>query len=100
MRGGGRPMLVGTINVIYGIGGIANANFFANDKRYVLDNVNTLGWVLVLLGVIQVTGALSLFSGNTYGRIIGVFAGTLGAIGALLSMGGNNPLWSFGVFLL
>ena len=39
-------------------------------------------------------------AGNVYGRVIGVVAGSLGAIGALLSIGGNNPWWSLGVFFL
>lgn len=30
--------------------------------------------------------------------MIGIIAGSLGAIGALLSIGGNYPWWSLGVF--
>ena len=43
-------LLVGTINIIYGIGALDDANVFVNDKRYVLTNLNTLGWVLIVLG--------------------------------------------------
>jgi hypothetical protein len=39
-------------------------------------------------------------SGQTYGRVIGLVGGGLGAIGALLSIGGANPWWSLGVFFL
>ena len=39
-------------------------------------------------------------SGSTYGRIIGIIAGSLGAIGALLSVGGAYPWWSLGIFFL
>ena len=46
-----------------------------------------MGWVLIILGVIQLTGGFSLMAGNVYGRVIGIIAGSLGAIGALLSMG-------------
>ena len=93
-------MIVGTINIIYGIGALDDANIFVNDTRFILDNLNTLGWVLIILGVVQITGAFSLLAGNTYGRVIGVVGGTLGAIGALLSIGGNNPWWSLAVFAL
>jgi hypothetical protein len=48
---------VGTLNIIYGIGALDDANIFANDKRYILTNLNTLGWVLIVLGVIQLAGA-------------------------------------------
>jgi hypothetical protein len=107
MRGAGRTvfaalllLMVGTINIIYGIGALDDANIFVNDTRFVLDNLNTLGWVLIILGVIQLTGGFSLMAGGTYGRVIGIIGGTLGAIGALMSIGGANPWWSLGVFAL
>ena len=107
MRGAGRVvfaatllLIAGTLNIIYGIGALDDANIFVNDKRYIFTNLNTLGWVLILLGVLQLTGGFSLISGNTYGRVIGIIAGSLGAIGALLSVGGAYPWWSLGIFFL
>jgi hypothetical protein len=107
MRGAGRAvfaalllLIVGTINIVYGIGALDDANYFVNDTRFILDDLNSLGWALIILGVIQLTGGFSLMAGNTYGRVIGIAAGTLGAIGALLSIGGNNPWWSLAVFAL
>ena len=98
MRGAGRVvfaaillLMVGTLNVIYGIGAIDNANYFANDTRFVLDDLNTLGWVVLILGVIQLIAGFSLMAGNAFGRIIAIFAGSVGAIGALLSVGGATP---------
>jgi len=107
MRGTGRVafagfllLLVGTLNIIYGFGALDNANIFANDKRYVLDNLNTLGWVLLILGAIQLGGGFSLLAGNTLGRVLGIVGGSLGAIGALLSIGGAYPWWSLAIFAL
>ena len=107
MRGTGRAafaaillLIVGTLNIIYGIGALDDANIFVNDTRFILDDLNTLGWVLIILGVLQLTGGFSLLSGNTYGRVIGITAGSLGAIGALLSIGGAYPWWSLAVFAL
>jgi len=107
MRGAGRVvfvaillLMVGTLNIIYGIGAISDANFYVNDTRIILTNLHTMGWVLVILGVIQLTGGFSLMAGNAWGRIIGVIAGTLGAIGALLSMGNSHPFWELAVFAL
>jgi hypothetical protein len=56
--------------------------------------------VLIILGVIQSAGGLSLYVGNPFGRIIGVGGAGLGAIAALLSVGDGNPWWSLAVFLL
>ncbi len=39
-------------------------------------------------------------AGNTYGRVIGLTGAGLGAIGALLSIGGSNPWWSLAIFAL
>jgi hypothetical protein len=107
VRGAGRVvfaaillMLVGTINIIYGIGALDDANIFVNDTRFVLDDLNTMGWVLIILGAIQLTAGFSLIAGNTYGRVIGIVAGSLGALGALFSIGGDNPWWSLCVFAL
>jgi hypothetical protein len=107
MRGAGRAtfaafllLIAGTLNIIYGIGALDSANIFANDKRFVLDDLNTMGWVLIVLGVIQLTAGFSLMAGKTYGRVLGIAGASLGAIGALLSIGGNNPWWSLAIFVL
>src|SRR6476469_5839931 len=92
MRGAGRAtfaavllLIAGTLNIIYGIGALDKANIFATDTRYIFSNLNTMGWVLIVLGIVQLTGGFSLIAGNTYGRIIGITGGSLGAIGALFS---------------
>jgi hypothetical protein len=107
MRGAGRIvfaatllLIVGTLNIIYGIGALDDANIFVNDQRYILTNLSTLGWVLIVLGAIQLGGGFSLMAGNTFGRVIGIVGGSLGAIGALLSIGGSYPWWSLAIFAL
>jgi hypothetical protein len=107
MRGTGRVafaatllLIVGVLNIIYGIGALDGANIFVNDQRYVLTNLNALGWVAIILGLIQLAGGLSLMAGNTFGRVIALVGGTLGAIGALLSVGGSYPWWSLAIFAL
>jgi hypothetical protein len=107
MRGTGRVvfaatllLLVGTLNIIYGIGALDGANVLVDDQRYVLDDLNTLGWVLIVLGLIQLAGGFSLMAGNTFGRVIAIVGATLGAIGALLSIGGAYPWWSLAIFFL
>ena len=107
MRGAGRVVFAGTllliagvINILYGIGALGNARIFVGDTRYILNDLSALGWVLIILGIIQLTGGFSLVAGHTYGRVIGITAGILGAIGALFSIGGRYPWWSLAVFFL
>jgi hypothetical protein len=107
MRGTGRVvfaatllLIAGVLNILYGIGALDGANIFTDDRRYILTDLNTLGWVLIVLGLIQLIGGFSLMAGNVFGRFIGILGATLGAIGALLSIGGAYPWWSLALFFL
>jgi hypothetical protein len=93
-------LIAGTLNVIYGIAAISDATFFVDSTRYVFSSLHTWGWITVILGVVQICGGLSLLAGNTFGRVIGQIAASLGAIGALLAVGGAYPFWSLGIFAI
>jgi len=92
-------LIAGALNVIYGIAAIGDSKFFINDSKYILSNLNTWGWITLVIGVIQVLAAFSLWSGNLYGRIIAIGATGLGAIAALLSIPAY-PLWSLAIFAI
>jgi len=55
---------------------------------------------MIVLGVVQWTGAFALMQGSTYGRVVAIVGAGLGAITAVLSIGGSNPWWSLAVFAL
>jgi len=94
-------VIAGVLNFIYGIGAISDAHFYTSTgTHYVFSSLHTWGWITLFLGLIQLTAGFSLFSGGTYGRVIGIAAATLGAIGALLSIGGAYPFWAVGIFAL
>jgi hypothetical protein len=93
-------MVAGVLNIIYGIAAVGDASFWVNDTQFVFSSLHTWGWITIILGVIQLTGAFSLFAGNIYGRVIGLVAATLGALGALLDVGGAHPWWALGVFAI
>lgn len=107
MRGAGSAlfvgiflMIAGILNIVYGIAAIGNASFFTNDTQYVFSSLHTWGWITVILGIIQLTASFSLFAGRAYGQVVGIIAATLGAIGALLDVGGAHPWWSLGIFAI
>jgi hypothetical protein len=79
---------------------VGNSHFYLNDTTYLFSNLHTWGWITIILGVIQLTASVSLFGGGSYGRVVGIFAATLGAIGALLDIGGAHPWWAIGVFAI
>jgi hypothetical protein len=90
-------MLAGILNVIYGIAAIANSSFFVHDTRYILSGLNTWGWVMLILGALQVAAAYSVWAGNRFGVWFGIAVAGLSSIGALLSIPAY-PFWSLAVF--
>ena len=93
-------MVAGILNIIYGIAAVSNSKFFVNDTQFVFSTVHTWGWITIILGAIELTAAFSLFAGGTYGRVVGITAAIIGAIGALLNVGGAHPWWALGVFAI
>ena len=91
--------IVGVLNVIYGIAAIGDSKFFVQDQKYILSNLNTWGWVTLIIGIIQLFAAFSLWSGGTYGRVIAIFAASLSALAALLSIPAY-PFWSLAIFAM
>jgi len=108
MRGLGRAifaaillMIAGTINIIYGIAAVSDASFYTSQGvHYVFGSLHTWGWITIILGAIELTAGFSLFGGGTYGRIMGIAAASIGAVGSLLALTGPNPWWALGVFAL
>ena len=107
MRGAGRVvfvaillLLVGTLNIIYGIGAVADANFYVDDTRYVFTNLHTMGWVLIILGVIQLTGGFSLMAGNVYGRVDRDHRRQPRRDRGPVLDGRHHPFWSLAIFVL
>jgi hypothetical protein len=92
-------LIAGLLNVIYGIAAIDDANFFVENERFIFSNLNTWGWVTLILGVLQVFAALSLFGGGLYGRVFGIGTAGLSAIAALLAIPAY-PFWSLAIFAL
>jgi hypothetical protein len=91
--------IVGVLNVIYGIAAIGDSTFFVQDQKYIISNLNTWGWVTLILGLFQFFAAFSLWSGGLYGRVFAIVAASLSAIGALLSIPAY-PFWSLAVFAI
>jgi hypothetical protein len=91
--------VVGVLNVIYGIAAIGDSSFFVQDQKYILSNLNTWGWVTLILGLFQFFAAFSLWSGGIYGRVFAIVAASLSAIAALLSIP-SYPFWSLAIFAI
>jgi hypothetical protein len=92
-------LIVGVLNVVWGIAAIADSKFFIQDQKYILSNLNAWGWITLIIGVLQLFAGFSLWSGNLYGRIVAIFVASLSALAALMSIPAY-PFWSLAIFAI
>jgi hypothetical protein len=98
-------LLVGAFNVIDGLRAITNAsqitNRFPNGQVQLplTNNIKTWGWVVLILGAVMILAGILIFSGNMFGRIVGVIVAFLNAI-LQLSYLDHNTFWSFTMILV
>ena len=90
-------MMVGVLNIIWGIAAIGSSSFFVEDTRYIFSELNTWGWIVLIIGALQLAAAFSIWAGGTFGRWFGIAAATVNAIVALLTIPAY-PFWSLAIF--
>ena len=92
--------LAGILNIIWGIAAIDNSAFFTADARYVIfDDLNTWGWFFLILGILQLVAAFSVWSGGAYGQVFGIFCAGLNAIILLFTVNAF-PFAAFMLFIV
>jgi hypothetical protein len=89
--------LAGTFNIIDGIVGLSRSKFFAANATYVFSDLRTWSWILLILGILQLVAAFTLFGGSELARWFGIGTASLNAIGQLMAAPGY-PLWSLTMF--
>jgi len=85
-------MIAAVLNLLYGIAAIDRANFFTPNARYVFGDLNTFGWFVVGLGVIQFFAALAIWRGTTWARWFGVACASANAILQMLWLPSSHVL--------
>jgi hypothetical protein len=76
--------ILATLNLIDGIAAVSNSTFFVNDAKYILSDLNTWGWVLIAMGVVQGLTALGVWFQTPGARWVGVTIASLNAIAQVL----------------
>lgn len=89
--------MVGALNLIDGIAAVADSRIFTANATYVLGDLNTLGWALIVIGSVQVLTAIGVWMRTTGARWVGVAFAALNALAQMLLLPAY-PFWSLLVF--
>ena len=93
-------LLAGVLNVIWGIAAIADSAFFTDEGRYVIfDDLNTWGWFLLIVGILQLIAAFSIWNRHMYGRIFGIACAIINALILLFTVNAF-PFAAFMLFIV
>jgi hypothetical protein len=86
-------------NFFDGIAAISSAHVFVGNANYVFSDLNTWGWIVLFLGIIQGIAAAGLLTGSEFARWFGVTTAGLNALGQL-AFAPAYPWWSLAMFAL
>jgi hypothetical protein len=97
-------LVVGLFNVIDGIAAIANSHFFVANAHYVVGDLRAWGWVVLILGLLQLLAGGGVMVGNQAARWFGIAVIGLNLFSQLLFIPAY-PFWAltiiaFDVFAL
>jgi hypothetical protein len=92
-------LLVSILNIFWGISAIANAHVVINGNHFIIDHRNAWGWAILIIGVLQLYAAFSIWSGGAYGRWVGVITASLNGLAVLADMQAY-PYWSLAIFTI
>ncbi len=91
--------IAGIWNFVDGILAISSSHVFGPDSTYVFSDLNTWGWIVMILGILQGLAALALLTGNEFARWFGIGVASLNAIGQLMFVP-VYPVWALAMFAL
>jgi hypothetical protein len=91
--------LAGTFNVIDGIVAVSRSTFFVAGASYVFSDLHTWGWIIMIIGALQVVASFAIFTGSEVARWFGI---VIAAVNALAQLGFTHayPFWSISMFTI
>lgn len=73
--------LIGMFQILTGIAGLANDEFYLESPNFVFDfDATAWGWIHLLLGIILMASAVGIMVGNVAARTVGVIVALISAI--------------------
>jgi hypothetical protein len=90
-------MIVGSLNFLLGVAAVSNSAFYVHGAEYIVSDLKTYGWIILILGAIQFCAAFAIWAGTEWGRWVGVASAGLNAIAQMLFIP-SSPLVSLTIF--
>jgi hypothetical protein len=91
--------LLAMMNFIYGIAAVSDSKFFVGEAQFVLGNLHTWGWVLIVVSIVQIVAAVGVWAQMAGMRWLGVGIAAVNAIVQMITIPAY-PLWAVTLFTL
>jgi hypothetical protein len=91
--------IAGLFNIIDGIVALSKSSFYVANAHYVFSDLHTWGWIVLILGIVQVLVAAYLASGSELARWLGVGIAAVNAIAQLMFLPAYR-FWSLAAFTM
>ena len=90
-------IVAGIFQVIQGIVGLANNDFYVVSQKWVFQfNVTTWGWVHILVGIVAILAGAGLFSGAVWARTVAVIVAGISIIANFVWLPYYSPTTRYG----
>jgi len=89
--------LAGVWNFFEGILAVSTSRVYVGHEVFIFSDLNTWGWIVMILGIIEGIAGLTLLSGSEFARWFGIVAAGLNALGQLMFVPAY-PFWALAMF--
>jgi hypothetical protein len=92
-------IVVGLLNLLAGIAAVDNSSIYTRDIEFVLTDLKTLGWVLIVLGVAQLLSGIGVFLESELARWAGIGFACLNLLAQFVLLPAH-PAWTLTIFFV
>jgi hypothetical protein len=89
-------LILGGLNVIWGLAAISRSRFFISEPKLVFEDLRSWGWIGLTIGAVQLVAGVGIFAQSQVARWVGVVIAAVNLIGALMSIDAY-PLWALAI---
>jgi hypothetical protein len=90
--------IAGIFNAIDGIVALGKSKFYVANAVYVFSDLRTWGWIILILGIVEILAAFAILGRAQWARWFGIVIGSLGALAQFAFMQ-SYPFWSLTVLV-